>query len=756
MKQAGGSFALTVIREALLFVDREKFLFANRAFEDLCEATSHGIRQSSSLLMNAEEKSLFFARVRGVMDGQALRNEALVECSSTQTGPFLSKVSFHVYRDESDGEVKCACNFVDPVFYGNLFNVTPVPLALLEYIDDEEDYRVFRSNRIISDLVGPPDSCSIDGMALKRELGFEFDLETLTFLRACRPGVPHLKSLLISKSSADSQLALMAVFGFIGYNLRNFPVFSFIASDLSHSALEHEELETCQQLVVSQSAFFAKVMHELRAPISGLMGMASLLRHTALTFEQKDFVKTIEICGDTLFSYTGTILDLTNIEHNNLVLSLEPFSVEQCIEEALGMVSPVACLKKIELLYEIKSPKPSLLLVGDLLRVRQVLLALLSNAVKFTVRDGAHVFVRAAVTVGPSGMASVCFAVTDEGIGISHSQQTLLFKAFTQANRSVGKKFGGTGLGLAISKSLVELMGGTLTVESEPDRGSTFQFTLQVEFAMDESYSITTSDVLKGKPVMVDVSDAPLAVNLQERLIVFGLKPGSSESNDRSSVGQRTRDVLLTDQEDLARQRGDRSFPTILVGWVRPLHFNGNFLRKPICTGQLHKAVDNAFGLSDSSLAVGIASASKLAPLGMDWKVAVRVRIVNDDIVQRKVLNRMAEALGFTHTNIRTANDGQEALARLEEQMADLVFMDWNMPVMNGLEATREIRKRWSIPTKPYIIAVTAAAQPQIQLECLAAGMNDYLQAPLRLAVMGSAIQKAHTNLEQDGAPRVV
>jgi signal transduction histidine kinase/ActR/RegA family two-component response regulator len=747
MNQAGGSFALTVIREALLFVDREKFLFANRAFEDLCEETSHGIRQSSSLLMNSQEKSHFFARVRGLMDGQALRNEALVECSSTQTGPFLSKVSFHVYRDESDGVVKCACNFVDPVFYGNLFNATPVPIALLEYIDNEEDYRVFRSNCIISDLVGPPDCRSIDGMALKRELGFEFDLETLAFLRACRPGVPHLKSLLITKSSADSQHALMAVFGFIGYNLRNLPVFSFIASDLSHSALEHEELETCQQLVVSQTAFFAKVMHELRAPISGLMGMASLLRHTALTFEQKDFVKTIEICGDTLFSYTGTILDLTNIEHNNLVLSLEPFSVEQCVEEALAMVSPMACLKKIELLYEIKSPKLSLLLIGDLLRVRQVLLALLSNAVKFTVRDGAHVFVRATVTVDPSGMASVCFAVMDEGIGISLSQQALLFKAFTQANPSVGKKFGGTGLGLAISKSLVELMGGTLTVKSQQDHGSTFQFTLLVEFVVDESYSITTRDVLKEKPVLIDVSDAPLAANLQERLMVFGLNPGC---DGRLSVVQGTRVAMLTDREDLARRRGDLSLPTILVGWTRPLHFGGNFLRKPVCTGQLQNAVDNVFGLSNSSLAVEGPATSKLSPVDTDWKIAFRVLIVNDDIVQRKILNRMAEALGFTHTNIRTANDGQEALARLKEQMADLVFMDWNMPVMNGIEATKEIRKRWSSPAKPYIIAVTAAAQPQIQLECLAAGMNDYLQAPLRLAVMGSAIQKAHMHLEQD------
>ncbi len=737
---------LAVVRDALLFVDREQFLFANKAFEDLCDATSHDIRQSSSFLMNPGERSSFFSRVCGLMDGQALRNEALVECNGTQTGPFISHVSFHVYRDEADGnhQHKCACNFVDPLFYRNLFTVTPVPVALLEYLDDEEDCRVFRSNRGAIDLLDSPESSTIDGLSLKRDLGFELEQETRSFFRACRQGDPHLKSVLISKpSSGDSQLKLMAAFAFIGYNTRNLPVFTLVANDLTNVSLEKAQLETCKQLVASQGTFFAKVMHELRAPVSGLMGMASLLRHTALTFEQKDFVKTIEICGDTLFSYTGTILDLTNIEHNNLVLSLAPFSVEQCIEEALSMVSPVACLKKIELLYEIVSPTPPPLLIGDMLRVRQILLALLSNAVKFTTREGAHVVVRAAVTEEPSGLASVCFAVADEGIGISTSQQTRLFKAFTQADRSVGQIFGGTGLGLAISKSLVELMGGTLTLQSEQGRRSTFKFTLPVELAVDESYSAPTSDVLNGKSVLLVVADAPLATNLQDRLNAFKLKAFGSSPNDPSIV-EATKDVVLTDQEGLARRRGEISLPTILLSWARPLRFSGNFLRKPVCTGQLQKAVDNAFGLSESSLEVEGPSTSTCAPRSAEWKATCRVLVVNDDIIQRKVLSRMLETLNFAHANIRTANDGQEALVRLEQQLADLIFMDWSMPVMDGVQATLSIRKRWpASPTKPYIIAVTAAAQPQIRLACMEAGMNDYLQAPLRLVPMEAAVQKA-------------
>ena len=615
------SALLAVVRDSLLLVDREQFLFANKAFEDLCNTTSHAIRQSSSLIMSAGERNSFFDRVRGLMDGHPLRNEALVECTGTQTGPFLSRVSFHVYFDETDGNNKCACNFVDPMFYRNLFTVANVSVALLEYLDDEGDCRVFRSNRCAVDRLGFPECATIDGLSLKRDLGFELEQATRSFFRACRQGDPHLKPVLISKPRGDSQLKLMAAFAFIGYNIRNLPVFTLVANHITDLSLEREQLETCKQVVASQRTFFAKVMHELRAPVSGLMGMASLLRHTALTFEQEDFVKTIEVCGHTLLSYTDTVLDLTNIEHNNLVLSLAPFNVEQCIEEALSMVSPMACLRKAELLYEIETPIPPPLLIGDMLRVRQVLLALLSNAIKFTTREGAHVIVRAVVTE-EDGLGFVSFAVMDEGIGISCSQQTRLFTAFTQADRSVGQIFGGTGLGLAISKSVVGLMGGTLTLQSEQGRGSTFTFTLPIELALDECNAASTSAVFKGKSVLIVVADAPLAMNLQNRLRAFKLNIFWSPNDDCDE--EATKDVVLTDMEGLARRRGELSLPTILVSWARPVRFSGNFLRKPVSNRQLHKAVHKAFGLSESSLEVQGPSAN-VSPRSTGWKATCRV-----------------------------------------------------------------------------------------------------------------------------------
>ncbi len=832
-------FILEVIKDAVLLVDKERFLFANRAFEEVFDFPWCSIApQDKTTILLASERARFFQLVGRLIDGELVCNEALVDCMNRFTGPFLSKVTFRPYVDVIDNKRKCVCIFSDPLFYKKLLENTATLIGILEYVVEERDCTIFRANKAAQKVLGEwkasgdnldstsssrqpspissrqpsPISTSpgpgspltmdsnarhsqdpisipaamqavlfLDGKRLAKDLGFHFELDDLLFFENCRhidsihakrfqvlPTVRNTSNSPATDTNAKRikrMIFLESTITYLGRSLNNRSMFTIVAEDTSATLGLEGELEASRQLLKQQSTFVAKMIHELRTPLSGLLGMAGLLRSTKLTGEQSDFLKTLEVCGDSLFSLIGNILDLSNLERNQVSLAFQPFDVADCIEEALEMVSQQACVKNIELFYEMIPHPLTQRVIGDDMRVRQILLVLLSNAMKFTSsRPNSRIIVRACLQQqDTSGELSVHFSVQDQGIGISAVDQLKLFKVFSQANTGVSQTYGGSGLGLAVAKSLVELMGGKIWVESCEGEGSTFHFTIasnmrisqkhQASHDMQEEFHqkrvLEVQRSFAGKKALLLVKERYITHNLKSRLTALGLTCCDSAT----SLGDQIPDVVLAD-EDLPSSDHPVNWPNvpwIAVGWSRPVSFSGGqFLRKPIRSKQLIDALRRSFNvpaIEETMLAIHKHATRQRPPVASARYS--RILIVDDNVLNRKIARHMIEQLGYQASCIFTASNGVEAIACIAATMFDIVFMDWEMPIMGGEEATRKIRQQWPGQSdKPYIIGATASGTEQARRACLESGMNAFLSKPLRFDTLGEAFDLAVLSLQ--------
>ncbi len=514
------------------------------------------------------------------------------------------------------------------------------------------------------------------------------------------------------------------------------------------------------------------MIHELRTPLTGLLGMTSLLRSTSLNPEQNDFTTTIESCGDSVLSLVGNLLDLSNLERNQTVLTSAPFSLIDCIEQALDIVSPQAAAMNIELLYELVSTALSSsssssssgtpVVKGDVIRVRQVLLNLLTNAIKFTRKNG-HVLVRLAMEPQDDDALStlVTLEVVDDGIGIAQDALSRLFTVFAQADVTIAQRFGGSGLGLAIVKSLVELMKGTVRVQSTEGRGSTFSVTIPLlnsssttltrESPMQHHRLAHITQHLTTKSAVVYLQDSLLAANLCKRLQALGVQNVATVDGSLLPFTPAHTDVIFCDELTYSVAKSASVCQLIKVDWQQRHNrtVTGNkdncvFLRKPIHQQQLLDALSGVFNITPPPpLPPPPTITAKRPREQFPDGIHVRILVVDDNIVNRKAMQHMLEMIGCSKTSIYTASNGLEAILSLEQQMADIVLMDLEMPVMNGYDATRAIRKRWSLRTQLCIIAVTAAATEQTKQLCLQAGMNGFLSKPVRCAMLAETVQQA-------------
>jgi two-component system sensor histidine kinase/response regulator len=518
-----------------------------------------------------------------------------------------------------------------------------------------------------------------------------------------------------------------------------------------HLEVQAVELRQAKELAEAgsraKSHFLATMSHEIRTPMNGILGMSELLRHTALSAEQRRYADAVHRSGEHLLSIINDVLDFSKIEAGKLEIEDIDFDLRQLLEDLAGMFAQPAQAKGLELICSVPDDLP-VAVSGDLVRMRQILTNLASNAVKFTSRG--EVVIRLKLLDDSPRLARYRFEVEDSGIGIGEEEQARLFSAFVQADSSTTRRYGGSGLGLAIAKRLVELMDGQIGLRSEAGRGTLFWFELPLRKQDPEmGPALPRTGLFQGLRVLLADDNASNRQVLAQQLDAWGMHcTGVANGLQALQALQQSAplafDLALLDLHmpgmdgfELARAikataRGDK-LPLIMlasasVGADHPDRRNAGItctLNKPVRQSDLHDAIATTLEPRPPTPAAPWSRAGD-APPGFGG----RVLVVEDNPVNQQVAAAMLESLGVAHA---LADNGRIALARVGQETFDLVLMDCQMPEMDGFEATAQIRARQReglLPGKLPIVALTANAVEGDRERCLAAGMDDYLSKP--------------------------
>jgi PAS domain S-box-containing protein len=551
--------------------------------------------------------------------------------------------------------------------------------------------------------------------------------------------------------------------------------FIYIGHDITERKQAEEKLKAARVIAESasqsKSLFLASMSHEIRTPMNAVLGMTELLLDTPLSFEQQDFVENIRSSGDALLNLINEILDLSKLEAGEMKLESLEFDLRSCVEEVAELLAPQAQSKGLEIVTWFKSDVPDRVL-GDRNRLRQVITNLMGNAIKFTATG--EVMIRVEVRSRHGNTDTIHFSIIDTGIGIAPTQRNKLFMPFSQVDASTTRKYGGTGLGLAICKQIVEIMHGEIgivgNVESDVERGSIFWFAVPLARASDAALPPSNSNAatsLTGKRMLV-VDDnansrsaiAELLESWQVQVDLVASAAAAITALNTSLSDRRFYDLALIDLgmsepdgialgQQINAKSEFTSLPLILLTTSHQMDITrkamGTCFRdyafKPVRASRLLELLGRVLGTGDIGNVDRADNANyrSLSSQQLSPASSFRILLAEDNPTNQKVAVKLLEKLGY---KVEVVTNGQEVLARLEQQAYNLILMDCQMPIMDGYATTEEIRRREGDRHHTIIIAMTANAMKEDRDKCIAVGMDDYVSKPISKDQIQAVLQQ--------------
>lgn len=535
--------------------------------------------------------------------------------------------------------------------------------------------------------------------------------------------------------------------------------FTDVTKQKIYEAQLEEAKEKAEEGARAKSSFLATMSHEIRTPMNGIIGMIDLMYNTELSVEQLEHLDIIRTSSESLLTIINDILDFSKIESGKLELEERNFSLRSCLEDTLDLLGKRARDKELDLFYYMEPEVPEYI-AGDVVRLGQILTNLVSNAIKFTETGEIYVHVKRVDQgwTAPGDHVHLHFSVRDTGIGIPPDKIGQLFQAFNQVDTSTTRKYGGTGLGLVICQRLCQLMHGKIWVESEFGKGSQFQFIISCKLSpmtfVQEQDQPRILDDLRGKRILlIDDNETNLMI-LAAFITRMGLKPTVAKSPVKAleMVNRQLFDLVITDYnmpimnglQMASAIKKQMNCPILLLSSSQELPMKevskwvDSYQFKPIRERQLQLLMVKLFN-SPTTVSTGVKKQrAKTFRENLADDIPLRILLAEDFIVNQKIASRIFKKMGY---EIDIAENGLEAVEKSSKFTYDIIFMDVQMPEMDGLQATQEIKSSMQ-EDSPVIIAMTANAMPEDRQKCIDAGMDDYLSKPFKPAELQKLLVK--------------